>query len=441
MKRLHITFNSILDLLFIVVFSVGYVSILKFVTYAIFSIPESVQLFLFLTILYFIRFKDRSYKGKVFSGKLVSILFVLYIWEIIQGLIVGADYNWLLVCVVNLFSVYVAYKYLSNLVLSKNSIDPVINSYSVYMYYTLFVVIVSSFLILSSLMNPYSNQLGMNSLFKTNMEESNVYYFPGYLSLVYGTPSIFLSRFNFPSLSGLSHESQAMYITIYPALFLQLYKNKKRNTDKTILFIFLLTTVLTTSLTAAICFIITYILHLIWKLNDKSQTKSALLILFIITLFVLYVVKSQFSSIISAFIQEKANFDTIGSSGSYSISLLSYFISPTGLLGQGIFSSTAEQGMQGSLNCGYISSILIVSFYLFFIYNCIKNIFAEDVLCHAIGLASIYFVMHSFKYGVQVFNNTYIFFIVFLLTYANNRRLKEKEVIEVENLDYAKNPS
>ncbi len=154
----------------------------------------------------------------------------------------------------------------------------------------------------------------------------------------------------------------------------------------------------------------------------RGQYKSTLLILFFIILVAGFVVTSQFNNIINEFVLGKANFDTVGSSGAYSVGLLSYVVSPTGFLGKGIFGSTAEQGMQNALNCGYVSSILVLSFLLYFIYTCIKNIFSERLLCHAIGLAAFYFIAHSFKYGIQLFNNNYLFFIVFLLAYAEKIR-------------------
>jgi len=425
----RLTPNNILDTLFILAYSVGYVSLIKYITYAIFPIPESIQLFLFLSIIYLIRFGGKRVCGKKVSGNLVYLLIGLYFWELIQGLIVGGDVNGMLVIITNLCSTFVAFKYMSNIINTESTINPVINAYSVYMYYTLFIVIASSFLILSSILPPYSNQLGYNSLFKSNMETMNaVYYFPGYLSVVYRTPSIFLSRFDFPSLSGLSHESQAMYFTIYPAFFLLLYKSNKKNTERNILILFFLTTVLTTSLTAAISFIITYCLHLFWKIKVKGQYKSSLVILISIALVVIYVLTSQLNTIIGAFITEKADFDTVGSSGSDSLSMIQYVISPTGLLGQGIFSSTDDQRMQFSMNCGYISSIIIISFFIYYIYISIKNIFSEKLICHAIGLASFYFIAHSFKYGIQLFNSNYLFFIVFLLSYAEIMRKRTRQV-------------
>lgn len=419
----RITPYYIIDVIFILSYSVGYVSLLKYMTYAIFPIPESIQLLFFLSILYLFRFRRKTIKGSKINGMLVHFLFGLYLWEIFQGIIIGGDFNAVLVSVTNLLSTYIAYKYINNIINIEKNIYPVINAYSFYMYYTLFIVIVSSVLILGSVINPYSNPLGLNSLFMTNMEIDNTaYYFPGFLSVVYGTPSIFMSALNFPSLSGLSHESQAMFFTIYPALFLLYYKKSDMHTERKILLVFIITTIITTSLTAVICFLFTYFLHIFWKFKDKNQIKSALIIILLVFIVTLYVIKSQFNNIINAFILEKANFDTVGSSGSYSLGLLSYIISPSSLLGQGIYGSTAEQGMEYTQNCGYISSLLLISFYLFFLYSSLRNIYSDKLICHSVGLASFYFIAHSFKYGIQVFNNNYLFFMVFILAYAEKMR-------------------
>ena len=349
-------------------------------------------------------------------------------------MIVGAESNSLLVAAVNLSSTFVAYRYMSNLVFEGSNIKPVITAYSSYLYYTFFIVVTSSVLILSHVLDPYSNQLGVNSLFKTNMESqltlSNLLSNREKLRVSFAhSPSVFLFPLNFPSLSGLSHESQAMYFTIFPALFLMFYLRNSKSIERYIIGIFLLLTILTTSLTAAICFMLTFCLHLFWKFKDNSQIKSALAISLFVIVIVVWVVSSEYSELISLFFLEKANFDSDGSSGSYSLNLLSYIVSPTDVLGKGIFCSTEDQAKQFTLNCGYLSSMVIICFYLLFFFTSIRNIFSKKIVCHAIGLASFYFMAHSFKYGTQVFNNCYLFFIVFLLSYAENVR-KNKVVIE-----------
>lgn len=430
MIKLKIRKNFILDILFILTYSIGYASLLKYVTYVIFPLPESIQLFLFLFFLYLFRFGGKYRNARRISSNVSYFLFFLYFWEIFQGMIVGAESNSLLVAAVNLSSTFVAYRYMSNLVFEGSNIKPVITAYSSYLYYTFFIVVTSSVLILSHVLDPYSNQLGVNSLFKTNMESQlTFYYFPGCLSVVYNTPSVFLFPLNFPSLSGLSHESQAMYFTIFPALFLMFYLRNSKSIERYIIGIFLLLTILTTSLTAAICFMLTFCLHLFWKFKDNSQIKSALAISLFVIVIVVWVVSSEYSELISLFFLEKANFDSDGSSGSYSLNLLSYIVSPTDVLGKGIFCSTEDQAKQFTLNCGYLSSMVIICFYLLFFFTSIRNIFSKKIVCHAIGLASFYFMAHSFKYGTQVFNNCYLFFIVFLLSYAENVR-KNKVVIE-----------
>lgn len=425
--RIQIKIEDILDIIFILSYSIGYVSLVKYVTYAIFPIPESLGLFLYLVLIYFIRFGSNPAPCKGIKGNLLKFILLFYIWEVIQGLIVGSDINGILVVLLNLASTLVAYRYLNNILQSPHGIERIIDTYSAYMYYTVFVVIFSSILILSSVMSPYTNAMDSNSLMYDNMERNGgSYYFPGFLSVVYPTPSILLFRFNFPSLSGLSHESQAMYFTIYPALFLMFSKGVSLKTEKRVIAIFLLTTVITTSLTAVICFLLTYSFHLLWKLKDTKQRASAILICSFILILVSYLAYSQFNQIFRSFYLEKANFDSAGSSGSYSLNLLIYIISPSGFLGQGIFSSTLEQALVGSMNCGYISSCGIIVLYCMFIRTCIKNIFANNLLSHSIGLASLYFITHSFKYGIQVFNSCYIFFIIFLLTYADVERRKWK---------------
>lgn len=429
MKK-KITKKVFFDTIFIAAYSVGTFSLLKYVTYALFPISEAIQLFLFSFIIYIVRFGGKVRKRRIVGGNLMYTLVCLYIWEMIQGVVVGTSFDAILVSGVNLLSTFVAFKYMNNLICDYSSINPVLDAFSRYYKYTIFVVITSSILIFASILSPFSNELSANSLLKSNMEISGTsYFFPGFLSVVYNTPSVCLSALNFPSLSGLSHESQAMYFTIYPALFL-LYRTPARHRERNVIYIFLITTILTTSLTAAVCFMITYSLHLVWKSFVKKQLSSTFVFSFVFCVLVIIVILSQLGTYIGSYVQDKASFDTAGSSGAYSLSLLSYIVSPKGILGQGIYGSSSEIALLSSGNCGYISSCIIIVFYIVLFCSCIKNVFSKNTICHSIGLASFYFFAHSFKYGVQIFNSNYIFFIVFLLSYAeqvtNNEETKLK---------------
>ena len=104
MIKLKIRKNFILDILFILTYSIGYASLLKYVTYVIFPLPESIQLFLFLFFLYLFRFGGKYRNVRRISSNVSYFLFFLYFWEIFQGMIVGAESNSLLVAAVNLSS-------------------------------------------------------------------------------------------------------------------------------------------------------------------------------------------------------------------------------------------------------------------------------------------------------------------------------------------------
>lgn len=417
--------NKFLDLIFILSFSIGYASLIKYITYAIFPFPESIELFLFLSIVYFLRFKFHIVKNSVIlRNKLLYILLFLYLWEFVQGTKMGTDINAILVGILILCSSFVGFQYFLNIIEETNSIDRIFSSYCFYSFYSFYTILLLVFLILLGIVYPFTNQLTTNSLFRANMETSDViYYFPAYLSIVSPSPSVFLSGLNLPTFSGLSHEPQAMFYAIFPAVFLFLYKFRNtKNIEIKILIFFLIISIMTTSLTAVLCFAFTFLIHLFWRFKQGGQRKYAVGTVLLIVIGLIIFIESNMNTKFQSFMLEKTNFDADYSSGSYSLSLLTYIFSPTSFFGEGIFGSTADQASKMSINCGYISSCFMILFFITFLITTMKNIFSKRLLCHSIGLACLYFILHSLKYGIALFNSTYVFFIVFLLCYSDYQR-------------------
>ena len=119
------------------------------------------------------------------------------------------------------------------------------------------------------------------------------------------------------------------------------------------------------------------------------------------------------------FVEVKADFDNAGSSGSKSLGLLEYITSSTSILGEGIFCSYEDIKTGGHNNIGYISSFIIVVFYICMLVASLSNLLSRKFICHVIGLATTYFCLHSLKYGIVLFKYNYLFFFVLILAYSN----------------------
>lgn len=410
------TFNRILDIIFLLSFSISYASVIKYILYAFFPISEALQRCVILGLVYIVRFRNRVVPLKCFDKKLFTIVVCLFVWEILQGLLKGSDFNAIAVVLINLAAGFIGLKYMINLLNEKDGLDKLITPNSYYSLYTFSTLLILVLLIIIGFVNPYSNPMSDNSLIATNVEEGVSYYFPARLSVVYNSPSVFLSLLGIPSFSGLSHESQAMYYAICPTFFLMFYKYRhKKNIDYRILLVFGILTLITASFTAIISFVATFIVHMLWK-SRLSSNKPATFVYFI-AIGVLFSIFFS-SSIFQSYAEVKLVHDTNYSSAGYSLSLINYIFTPSSILGDGILSSVKDQVDQVAGNCGYVSSFMMILFFVVFIQRTLKSVFSRNETCHAIGLASLYFVLHSMKYGIALFNSTYIFFIVILLSYS-----------------------
>ena len=409
-------FNRFIDIAFLLAFSISYASLIKYILYAFFPLSEALQRFLFLCLLYLIRFKNKPVSRKCYDKSLLQVLVCLFLWEILQGLLRGVDINATLVVLINLLAGLVGLKYMSSLVNEDNGFNKLITPNSYYALYTFCSITLLVLLILVGVFTPYSNPMTYNSMLAANMEDGVSYFFPVYLSVVYQSPSVFMAFLGIPSFSGLSHESQAMYYTICPALFLMFYKYRLvKNIDYKILLLFGICTLFTASFTAMVSFSVTFVIHMIWKSRTSYKKNTTYLSLIAIGGLLAILISS---SVFQSYAEAKLVHDTNHSSAGYSLALINYILSPNSLLGEGILSSVSDQVNEFAGSCGYISSFLIILFLVVFIHRTIKSVFSRNQMCHSIGLASLYFILHSMKYGIALFNSTYVFFIVILLSYS-----------------------
>ncbi len=105
----------------------------------------------------------------------------------------------------------------------------------------------------------------------------------------------------------------------------------------------------------------------------------------------------------------------------YSELNLKYILYPSGLLGRGVVNSHAGYELIGD-NIGFISSICIISLYIISVYKSIKLIMSADYNMHYIGLACLYFWLHSLKLGIQTFSYPYFIFFIFIMSISNDLR-------------------
>jgi len=417
--------NKILDFGVVMVSSIATISLIRFVTYDVISLPYGIGAFLFLYIAFMVRFKGRKRSIKYFaSNHVVLVLLLLFVWEMMQGVLLSGNIGQPVTVVFFICSGFISVLYLNNLVHETGSIDYILKLFCIYAYYNVAVILFSALLMISGVLSPTSNPMEVNELIKDNVENNGAsYYIPGFLSVVSTSTNLessfrLSSLFGLPVFEGLSHEAHTLSYAIVPGLLLSLYvyRNKK-NIIYWVFASFLVLIIFSTSMTAIACITCVFFIHMLWMVFRGNNALNGILFFFFLFIFFVAISGSELFSTFMDFVALRSDVDDGSSKASQNA--LSYIYQPTQLLGSGIFAGFFAQPNQ---QVGYISSFLIVFFYLIFVISAIKNIMSKDVQCHTIGLAVMYYVLHSMKTGVTMFVYPMLIFFVFLLAYSERRR-------------------
>ena len=172
-----------------------------------------------------------------------------------------------------------------------------------------------------------------------------------------------------------------------------------------------------TSMTAIACIAAVFIMHILWMIVIGQNKRSGILFLLFIIIFFIVISGTELYSTFMDFVTLRSDIDD--GSSKVSQNALRYIYTPKQLLGRGIFAGFFVEPNQ---QVGYISSFFIILFYFLFVLTTVKSVMSKDELCHTIGLAVLYYALHSMKLGVSMFANPMLIFFIFLLAFSERRR-------------------
>lgn len=378
----------------------------------------NIRLFVPLIVAYLFRFGFKfSFVSRInrFPLLLLWLLFVLF--ESLQGILLlklaGVD------MLINIAYYLVFMSYLYNMYCEHKGEKPfetITRPYRYYGLYNMVAIFIAAILIMTGLLSASSNDITDKfNLFSSNVLEKGINYcFPGYLTVCDPYEFRILAFLNVPDLNGLSHETQALCYSIMPAFFLTLGLNVNSKTRSTVLLycLLIITLIIAPSATAMLCIMFAIVVEIGWKCLIKKQSRILLLVavFIVVALSVLGPILIEYSSFLDGKLTD--------SSSDYSKATLTYVVTPKSFLGDGILISKFGDDI-GNVDIGWLSCCFVLLFFSVIMIKTFLCIFSKDTIKHYIGMASLYFWLHSLKLSVQVFTYPYYIFILFLLAFAD----------------------
>lgn len=416
-------YKGILDLLMVLGATVATMSLVNYITLEIRYLPASLNWLLFVLACYILRFGPTLPK-KNHLGKQPLIVFFLLIlfWEGLQAALLVRSISF--TYFVELVSYYIFFIYFVKASEDYRNIDVIIKPYIAFAIYSCAIIIIAAFAIGSGFLSPSDNPIAESQFrfMNENLSTGTYYFWPGHLSVLIPDARIPLP-WPIPVLCGLSHEPHTLCHSIFPALLLLLYYLR----EKKILFVFDIISIIVVLIFS---FSTTALVSLLWVLFFEvilynSQTKAAIDFLFpLLVVLVVAFLLIQNSDVVSSIFTYSS--DKISGSDTtsmrYSSNMILYSLTPTELLGDGIYLNVLSKAP----NIGFISALLVNSFFLCFAVLILRNFFSRNTFCHYVGLASLYFFIHSLKMGCLILNYPLLFYIIFLLSYAEKTRKNNK---------------
>ena len=418
---------NFIDYVIIILEAVYFLSVLpSFTIDVILPLPHASNLAFLMVLFYFIRFKG-SFLLLRNIGKypLIIIYLIIVFFDTLQNLIMHFSTG--LVVAVFFVNVFFFLEYLYSLseeCHKKN--QPTVTAlspYKVYSYYNVFVIIFTAILVILGLLTVTAYPMPKIDIIADNVAAGQTYYFPGYLSVATQTNRIF-EKDIIPMLTGLSHEPHILALLIVPSFFLSFTKNNKP-LNKVILYIsYLLVIVIGQSVTAIGFFLLAIAFEFIW-LFVVRKNYSSVIVLALMALLIVFKAGSILDGI-TAMMMEKAGGDAISGEGSfgYTMQMLNYVISSTSLIGYGNYPTGAGFELM-SCSPGYITGLLDILFFILFVIKLVRLLTSKIPYYHYIGLACLYFALHSLKVSFLIFHYPIMTLFLFLLA-VTDKEHKEK---------------
>lgn len=387
-------------------------------------LPHYWAISIFTFSIYLFRFRGKRLFLSL-RHPLPAFLLIIYFFDILQGLIYGGS-NVAFIRFLYVFDVFIFLEYLLSIYQERKNGISIYYSFLPFELFSIYNVVVTLLcvvMIYTGILNAYSNPMPVNSLILSNVENlGRSYYFPGHLSL-----SINLERsladLGIPVLTGLTHEPHVLFWILGPAFFLLERRIYGKGILTYVLYIsFLLMLVISTSATAVIVFAFVVVLSQIRKLFSRKGNRTYYSLFLVGLIATVYFIMSQSNFIFIAMqelVADKIAGAEVGSRD-YSLATFEYMFTPQNLLGMGNFPQTGFGFKLSHADIGYITCFLDIIFYVLFAFHAFKNFLSTDVNRQYIGLACIYFLLHSLKLGAQIFSFPYIAFAVMMIVIADN---------------------
>ena len=387
------------------------------------------RLLLPIVICYHLRFGSRFYfwKNFGFRSRLLILWISFLVFEAFQGLLV---FN-IQCCGILILLIYYFYlfEYIYSFYLRCGNENPLVkytSPYCIYGIYNMLIVCICAVCIGIGFFTPTDNNVSnVFPIFASNhIYKGDEYYFPGFLCIVESTYRL-LVFFNIPVLDGLSYEPNSLCLSIIPSFFLSLsFLYKKKAILTFIIYLLLLATVVaSTSTTAILCLFGCFFMEGLWKIVHMNNYKYLITVMVIILVVFIYF-GSVFTEL-SSFLADTTSSDS--DSRQYSEESLIYIISPTSILGNGILKGNLDGEALKNIDIGFISSVMLITLYVITVIKAVKSALSGNYIYHYIGLAGLYFLMHSLKLGVRVFDFPLFYFIIVLISISdmlfNNKRI------------------
>ena len=268
-------------------------------------------------------------------------------------------------------------------------------------------------------------------LFKANVEVlGHTYYYPYYISVLLVSESILVKLPFFTDygiICGIFHEPHVITFIVFPVLFILWAYTKNKFLNSFFLMIWMLILLMEFSTTNILAFGISL---LVYFCVEKDKRKFLFLVGLIALYIFLYIGIDNTELFIVA--DKLAGDDT--NSRDYTLGTIGFAFAPETLLGSNFMDNDYlySYSSAGRRDVGYIQFFLNIVFLMLFIIRLVKVIMFSKTF-RLIGIAVLYFFVHSAKTAMVTYTSPQLLLMMFLLFVITNINFDEDECL-VKNL-------
>lgn len=405
--------SKIIDVIYIIIQTTYNMSIVSSLFDTVFPVPYGLNLLLITVALHLLRFGGKiKVLGFIKRFPILVIFFIIMGLDIVQNLFLIPGNSFVrLVLLLNafLFMDYL-YQMAKEQAAGKNRLGIITGPYSAYCLYNIAVIVASALLIVLGVLNPLSNPIELQ-IMGDNIEKGQLYYFPGYLSVV-TQDSRFFTDLKLPMLCGLSHEPHVVALLTVPGVVFLLSKIKGLPRFF-LLLVSLIAIVLGQSSTAIVCLLFIIVLHLSNVLFHQKKKTEVLLSIVVLVGAIVFL--GTFMSPIIDMVSSKLAGE--GGSRDYSAAMLSYITHPNFVFGYGNLPPVVGE-KASNYNIGIISAFFDVVFFIMLLVYSFRVLQSKRTYARFIGLGVLYFSLHGLKLSYLLFGYPLLVYILFCLCYA-----------------------